>query len=109
MTAQSTALSRLRVFTGTAHRALGEAIAPHLGLPLGQISVNRFSDGEIGVQFMENIRGLDVFLVQPTNPPADNLMELLIMIDAAKRASARRITAVIPYYGYARQHRTDAP
>ncbi|HEY3294674.1 MAG TPA: ribose-phosphate pyrophosphokinase [bacterium] len=109
MTAQSTALSRLRVFTGTAHRALGEAIAPHLGLPLGQIAITRFSDGEIGVQFMENIRGLDVFLVQPTNPPADNLMELLIMIDAAKRASARRITAVIPYYGYARQDRKDAP
>ena len=109
MTVQSTALSRLRIFSGTAHRALGEAIAPHLGLPLGQVSISRFSDGEIGVQFMENIRGLDVFLVQPTNPPADNLMELLIMIDAAKRASARRITAVIPYYGYARQDRKDAP
>ena len=78
-------------------------------MPLGQVSVSRFSDGEIGVQFEENIRGSDVFLVQPTNPPADNLMELLILIDAAKRASARRITAVIPYYGYARQDRKDAP
>jgi ribose-phosphate pyrophosphokinase len=109
MIALTSALSRLRVFSGTAHRALGEGIARHLGMPLGQVGITRFSDGEIGVQFEENIRGMDVFLIQPTCPPADNLMELLIMIDAAKRASARRITAVIPYYGYARQDRKDAP
>lgn len=105
----ATPLSRLRVFSGTAHRALGEAIARHLGVPLGKASISRFSDGEIGVQYEENIRGQDVFIIQPTNAPADNLMELLIMLDAAKRASARRITAVIPYYGYARQDRKDAP
>ena len=99
----------LKIFTGTAHRALAIRIAQHLSIPLGEVSVSRFSDGEIGVQYEENIRGRDVFLIQPTNPPADNLMELLIMIDAAKRASARRITAVIPYYGYARQDRKDAP
>ncbi|MBU0508994.1 ribose-phosphate pyrophosphokinase [bacterium] len=97
------------VFSGTAHRALGEAIVRELGVNLGRVEIVRFSDGEIGVQFDENIRGLDVFLVQPTHAPADNLMELLILIDAAKRASARRITAVIPYYGYARQDRKDAP
>jgi ribose-phosphate pyrophosphokinase len=99
----------LKLFTGTTHRGLGEAVARHLGIPLGQVAISRFSDGEIGVQFEENIRGCDVFLLQPTCPPADNLMELLIMIDAAKRASARRVTAVLPYYGYARQDRKDAP
>ena len=99
----------LKIFSGTAHRLLGQRIAQHLNIPLGQVSVSRFSDGEIGVQFEENIRGRDIFLVQPTSAPADNLMELLIMLDAAKRASARRITAVIPYYGYARQDRKDAP
>ena len=99
----------LKIFSGTAHRLLGTRIAQHLGIPPGQVSISRFSDGEIGVQFEENIRGRDVFLIQPTSAPADNLMELLIMIDAAKRASARRITAVIPYYGYARQDRKDAP
>jgi ribose-phosphate pyrophosphokinase len=109
MTVRSTASSQLRVFSGTAHRTLGEGIARHLGIPLGNAAITRFSDGEIGVQFEENIRGHDVFIVQPTNPPADNLMELLIMIDAAKRASARRITVVLPYYGYARQDRKDAP
>lgn len=99
----------LKLFTGTMHRVLGEKISRHLGQLLGQCEIRRFSDGEIGVQFEENIRGCDVFIVQPTCPPADNLMELLIMIDAAKRASARRITAVLPYYGYARQDRKDAP
>ena len=88
---------------------LGQRIAQHLGIPLGQVSISRFSDGEIGVQYEENIRGRDVFLIQPTSAPADNLMELLIMIDAAKRASARRITAVIPYFGYARQDRKPGP
>ncbi len=100
---------QIRIFTGTTHRGLGEAIAKHLDMTLGKVEVSRFLDGEIGVQFDENIRGSDVFLIQPTCAPADNLMELLIMIDAAKRASARRITVVIPYYGYARQDRKDAP
>jgi ribose-phosphate pyrophosphokinase len=109
MTDFSSGISGLRVFSGKAHHSLGEAIARNFGLELGQVAISRFSDGEIGVQFLENIRGQDVFIVQPTCPPADNLMELLIMIDAAKRASARRITAVIPYYGYARQDRKDAP
>lgn len=99
----------LKIFSGTAHRQLGERIAAYLGLPLGEVKISRFSDGEIGVQFEENIRGRDVFIVQPTCPPAENLLELLIMVDAAKRASAGRITAVIPYYGYARQDRKDGP
>lgn len=99
----------LKIFSGTAHRALGERVAASLCLPLGEVKISRFSDGEIGVQFEENIRGRDVFLVQPTCPPAENLLELLIMVDAAKRASAGRITAVIPYYGYARQDRKDGP
>ncbi|MCL4305993.1 ribose-phosphate pyrophosphokinase [bacterium] len=100
---------KLKIFSGTAHRALGERIAAGLGQPLGEVKISRFSDGEIGVQFEENIRGRDVFLIQPTCPPAENLLELLIMVDAAKRASAARITAVVPYYGYARQDRKDGP
>jgi ribose-phosphate pyrophosphokinase len=99
----------LRVFSGTTHPVLARNIARLLKIPVGKVAIERFSDQEIGVQFEENIRGQDVFLVQPTSAPADNLMELLIMLDAAKRASARRITAVIPYYGYARQDRKDAP
>jgi ribose-phosphate pyrophosphokinase len=78
-------------------------------MPLGKIEVSRFADGEINVQIEENIRGCDVFIIQPTFPPAENLMELLIMIDAARRASADRVTAVIPYFGYARQDRKDRP
>ena len=94
------------VFTGNANPALAELVARYLGLPLGKATVNRFSDGEILVEVMEHVRGKDVFIVQPTCAPSnDNLMELLIMIDAIKRSSARRITAVIPYDGYARQDR----
>ena len=94
------------VFSGNAHPALARDIAYHLGLSLGRITVGRFSDGEISVEIMENVRGRDIFIVQPTCPPTnETLMELLIMVDAMKRASARRITAVIPYYGYARQDR----
>lgn len=94
------------VFTGNANPALAEAVARHLGLPLGKAVVGRFSDGEIMVEIMEHVRGRDVYIVQPTCAPAnDNLMELLIMIDAIKRSSARRVTAVIPYYGYARADR----
>ena len=96
----------LKLFTGNANRALAEEIAASLGTTLGQAEVSRFSDGEIFVQIDENIRGADVFIVQPTCPPVnDSLMELLIMLDAFKRASAQRITAVLPYYGYARQDR----
>ncbi len=103
-------MDRLSVFSGNAHRKLAEDICTHLGIPLGDALVSRFSDGEVRVKINENVRGKDVFIVQPTCPPTnDNLMELLIMIDALKRASAKRITAVIPYYGYARQDRKDQP
>src|SRR3989475_6859575 len=96
----------LKIFTGNANRALAEEIAQYLHVPLGNADVSRFSDGEVFVQINENVRGQDVFVVQPTCPPVnDTLMELLIMFDAFKRASAHRITAVLPYYGYARQDR----
>src|SRR5262245_23197280 len=96
----------LRLFSGNANRPLAEDIAQHLNVRLGDADVSRFSDGEVYVQINENVRGQDVFVVQPTCPPVnDNLMELLVMIDAFRRASARRITAVLPYYGYARQDR----
>jgi ribose-phosphate pyrophosphokinase len=96
----------LKLFSGNANRALAEEIALYLRVPLADVEVSRFSDGEVFVQVNENVRGADVFVVQPTCPPVnDNLMELLIMIDAFKRASAHRITAVLPYYGYARQDR----
>ena len=96
----------LKLFTGNANRALAEEIAQYLHVPLGDAEVSRFSDGEVFVQVNENVRGTDVFVVQPTCPPVnDSLMELLIMTDAFKRSSAHRITAVLPYYGYARQDR----
>ena len=99
-------LDNMVVFTGNANPALAEMVVRHLGLPLGKSVVGRFSDGEIQVEVMEHVRGKDVFIIQPTCAPSnDNLMELLILIDAVKRSSARRITAVIPYYGYARQDR----
>ncbi|MBI3370109.1 MAG: ribose-phosphate diphosphokinase, partial [Burkholderiales bacterium] len=94
------------LFTGNANQALSQEIAKSLGLELGRASVGRFSDGEVTVEIHQNVRARDVFVVQPTCAPTnENLMELLIMVDAMKRASARRITAVIPYYGYARQDR----
>jgi ribose-phosphate pyrophosphokinase len=100
----------LKLFTGTANRPLAEEIAQYLRVPLGNAEVSRFSDGEVFVQVNENVRGADVFVVQPTCPPVnDTLMELLIMIDALKRASAHRITAVLPYYGYGRQDRKVQP
>ncbi len=98
-----------RVFSGTSNPKLTEEIVQYIGIEPGKVEIKRFSDGEIWVKFRENIRGRDVFIVQPTNPPADNLLELLIMIDAAKRASAKRVTAVIPYFGYSRQDRKDQP
>ena len=99
----------LVLLSGRAHPTLARSIAEYLGLPLGAVSLGNFPDGEISCQLNENIRGKDVFLIQPTGPSVnDNLMELLIMIDACVRASAERITAVIPYFGYARQDRKDA-
>ncbi|MBL8218362.1 MAG: ribose-phosphate pyrophosphokinase [Bryobacterales bacterium] len=103
-------LDRLRIFTGNANPKLAEEICQHLGCPLGAASVKQFMDGENYIQILENVRGMDVFVVQPTCTPVDrNIMELLLMIDALKRASADRITAVLPYYGYARQDRKDKP
>ena len=96
----------MAVFTGNANPGLAERVVHHLGIPLGKVHVGRFSDGETLVEIMENVRGRDVFVLQPTCAPSnDNLMELLVMMDAVKRASARRVTAVMPYYGYARQDR----
>jgi len=98
-----------RVFSGSSNIQLAQKIADYLGIPLGALEKKKFSDGEIWVKFKENIRGGDVYLVQSTQNPAENLMELLIMIDAAKRSSASTVTAVIPYFGYARQDRKDQP
>lgn len=102
-------MGNLKVFSGRSNRALAEKIGKELGQPLGQCDIKSFSDGEIWVKFSDNIRGCDVYCVQSTNPPAENLLELLIMIDAARRASARKVNAVIPYFGYARQDRKDQP
>src|SRR6202166_5094032 len=101
---------RLKIFTGSANPALAEEMCGCLGIPLGKASLRQFSDGEIYLQIEENVRGTDVFVVQPTCPPVDrHLMQLLLMMDALKRSSAERITAVLPYYGYARQDRKDKP
>ena len=102
-------MSDLKIFAGRFSNYLGKKIANDLKCKLGKCSIQTFSDGEIWVKYNENVRGCDVFVIQSTIPPADNLMELLIMIDAARRASARRVTAVIPYFGYARQDRKDQP
>jgi ribose-phosphate pyrophosphokinase len=98
-----------KLLAGTANRALAEEIAACLGVELGKVTMSRFSDGEIFVRIDENIRGHDVFIVQPTNPPAENIMELLLILDAVRRASAARTTCVMPYYGYSRQDRKDQP
>jgi ribose-phosphate pyrophosphokinase len=101
---------RMKLFSGNANPALAQAVADYLGTPLGRARVTRFSDGEIQVEIQENVRGLDCFVLQSTSAPANrHLMELLIMVDALRRSSSRRITAVIPYYGYARQDRKVAP
>lgn len=97
------------MLSGTANRALAEEIARHIGVELCRVTLSRFQDGEIFVRLDENIRGQDVFIVQPTNPPAENILELLLLIDAARRASAARVTCVLPYYGYSRQDRKDQP
>jgi ribose-phosphate pyrophosphokinase len=101
---------QLKLFTGSAHPALAKEIAEHLGIPLGAARLHRFPDTEVSFQIDENIRGTDVFIVQPTSAPVDeHLVEMCVMIDAFRRSSASRITAVIPYYGYARQDRKDKP
>jgi ribose-phosphate pyrophosphokinase len=106
----STGFGDLKVFSGSAHPHLTKEIADFLGIPVGQARLRRFPDSEVSFQIDENIRGTDVFIVQPTSNPVDeHLMEMLIMVDAFRRSSAARITAVIPYYGYARQDRKDKP
>ena len=97
------------LLAGTANRPLAEEISAYLKQPLCQVTIRRFADGELFVKIDENVRGRDVYIIQPTNPPAENLVELLLLMDAARRASAARITAVIPYFGYARQDRKDQP
>ncbi len=107
---RSRADDKFKIFCGTANEALTDEICTFLGMERGKATVTRFSDGEVYIQVMENVRGADVFVVQPTCFPVDeHLMELLLLVDALKRASARRITTVIPYYGYARQDRKDKP
>ena len=101
--------SPIMLLSGTANPALAQGIADVLGERLCDVTIKRFADGEIFVRIDENVRGRDVFLIQPTNPPAENVLELLILIDAAKRASAARVTAVVPYYGYGRSDRKDQP
>ena len=106
----SRTINNMIIFTGNANPALAREICDYLSMPLGRASVRTFSDGEVYVEIGENVRGADVYVIQPTCPPVnDNMMELLIMVDALRRASARRITAVLPYYGYARQDRKVAP
>ncbi|MBI3617237.1 MAG: ribose-phosphate diphosphokinase, partial [Candidatus Omnitrophica bacterium] len=103
-------MNGLAIFSGNANPELAKAICEHLNVSLANVLVARFSEGETRVEIKENIRGKDVFIIQPTCPPPnENLMELLVLIDAARRASADRITAVLPYYGYARQDRKDQP
>jgi len=101
--------SQMLLLSGTANRPLAEEVAQQLGQPLCQVTSKRFSDGELFVKIDENVRGRDVYIIQPTNPPAENLIELQLLMDAAKRASAARVTAVIPHFGYARQDRKDQP
>jgi len=100
---------KLKIFSGRSNQVLGERIAKSLGHDLGNLSIKTFSDGELWIKFEENIRGSDVFIIQPTNSPGDNIIELVLTIDAAVRASAKTVTAVIPYFGYGRQDRKDNP
>mgnify|MGYP000568941617 CR=1 FL=1 len=102
-------MDALKIIIGRSNHKLGEAITRCLGIEPTDVLLTNFADGEIRVQILENVRGKDVFIIQSTQPPADNLLELLLLLDAAKRASARRVTAVIPYFGYARQERKDRP
>ena len=109
MTDLSLSRSQMLLLSGSANRPLAEEVAAHLGQPLCQVTLRRFADGELFVKIDENVRGRDVYIIQPTNPPAENMIELLLLMDAAKRASAARVTSVIPYFGYARQDRKDQP
>src|SRR6476646_678800 len=109
MTDLSLSRSQMLLLSGSANRPLATEVAAHLGQPLCQVTLRRFADGEIFVKIDENVSGRDVYIIQPTNPPAENMMELLLLMDAAKRASAARVTSVIPYFGYARQDRKDQP
>jgi len=102
-------MNHLSIFTGGANPALANKIAEYLNLEVGSLERRRFADGEIWIKYNQNIRGTDVFLIQSLFPPAENILEMVFMIDAARRASARRVTAVVPYYGYARQDRKDQP
>ncbi len=99
----------MKFFTGTSNPGLALEISEYLESPLGNVTIKTFADGEIFVKFEENIRGADVFIIQSTNSPATNLIEIFLMLDAARKSSARRVTAVIPYYGYCRQDRKDQP
>ena len=99
----------MKIFSGRSNIKLAESICNYLGMNLGKLKINTFSDGELSVAFEENIRNEDVFIIQSTNPPAENILELMLLLDAAKRASARSIIAVIPYFGYGRQDRKDKP
>ncbi|MFC1565502.1 ribose-phosphate diphosphokinase, partial [Candidatus Neomarinimicrobiota bacterium] len=101
--------SKLKIFAGRSNPGLAKKIADSLGKPLGKMSIKTFADGEIWIKYEENIRGRDVYLIQSTNSPAENIIELSLMIDAAVRASAERVTVVIPYFGYSRQDRKDKP
>jgi ribose-phosphate pyrophosphokinase len=106
---ESNAMSTVKIFVGSASQSLGERIAQSYGIKSGAISLVKFSDGEMSPSFDESVRGCDVFIVQSTYPPADHILELLLMIDAARRASAKQVTVIVPYFGYARQDRKDKP
>jgi len=99
----------LKIFSGRSNKQLAQKIAGYLGIPLGEVSIRNFADGELWVKYEENIRGKDIFVIQSTTSPAENIIELILMLDAAVRASAKRVTAVIPYFGYGRQDRKDTP
>ena len=99
----------MKIFTGNSNLQFAQGVSKYLGIPLGQVDLRKFSDGELYVAFDENIRNEEVFIIQSTNPPAENILELLLMLDAARRASAKKVVAVIPYFGYGRQDRKDKP
>ena len=99
----------MKLFSGRSNLEFAQKVSHYLDIAMGKITISEFSDGEISISFDENIRNEDVFIVQSTNPPSDNLLELFLMLDAAKRASAKSVTAVIPYFGYSRQDRKDKP
>ena len=101
--------NKIKLFSGRSNPELARRISSYINVPLGEIIIREFSDGELWIKYEENIREKDVFIIQSTNSPSENIIELILMIDAAVRASAKRVTAVIPYFGYARQDRKDNP